>query len=170
MAGEPSGAPDAFDIRSIRQLVKLMNDNDLAEIDLRSGMQRIRLKKRGSEVIPVLAAPAAVAPLAVPGSPAAAPPAPSTTAAPPALEAKSKLVEIKSPMLGTFYRAPSADAEPFVQVGSLVDTDTVVCIIEAMKVFNEITADCRGKIVAVLVENAQPVEYGQVLFRVDPTG
>ena len=73
-------------------------------------------------------------------------------------------------MLGTFYRAPSPDAEPFVEVGSHVDNDTVVCIIEAMKVFNEITADCRGKIVAVPVENAQPVEYGQVLFRVDPTG
>ena len=73
-------------------------------------------------------------------------------------------------MLGTFYRAPSPDAEPFVQVGSHVDNETVVCIIEAMKVFNEITADCSGKIVAVLVENAQAIEYGQVLFRVDPNG
>jgi acetyl-CoA carboxylase biotin carboxyl carrier protein len=169
MAGEPNSAPDAFDIRSIRQLVKLMNDNELAEIDLRSGMQRIRLKKRGSEMLPVVAAPTAVAtaPLATPAPPANAaqlPPTPTTT------ETKTKFLEIKSPMLGTFYRSPSPDAEPFVQVGSHVDNETVVCIIEAMKVFNEITADCSGKIVAVLVESAQPIEYGQVLFRVDPNG
>jgi acetyl-CoA carboxylase biotin carboxyl carrier protein len=166
MAGEPSGAPDAFDIRAIRQLVKLMNDNDLAEIDLRSGMQRIRLKKRGDEVIPMIAAtqPVPAAPPATPTPPSSPPPA-----APPP-ETKSNVIEIKSPMLGTFYRSPSPDAEPFVQVGSHVDSDTVVCIIEAMKVFNEITADCSGKIVAVLVENAQPIEYGQVLYRVDRNG
>jgi acetyl-CoA carboxylase biotin carboxyl carrier protein len=78
--------------------------------------------------------------------------------------------EIKAPMLGTFYRASSPDAEPFVQVGSHVENETIVCIIEAMKVFNEIAAEVRGKIVAILVENGQPVEYGQPLFRVDPTG
>ena len=163
MANEPSVPSDAFDLKSLRQLVKLMNENDLAEIDLRNGPQRIRLRKRGSEVVPV----AAVAPAHLPAT-AASPPA--ALPAKPAGEPASNLVEIKSPMLGTFYRAASPDAEPFVQVGSHVDNDSVVCIIEAMKVFNEITADCRGKIVAVAVENAQPVEYGQVLFRVDPTG
>jgi acetyl-CoA carboxylase biotin carboxyl carrier protein len=164
MANEPSASSDAFDLKSIRQLVKLMNENDLAEIDLRNGVQRVRLRKRGSEMVPVVAAaPTALAP-APPPAPAAAPSAPSPA------PAASNLVEIKSPMLGTFYRSPSPDAEPFVQVGSHVDNESVVCIIEAMKVFNEITADCRGKIVAVPVENAQPVEYGQVLFRVDPTG
>ena len=164
MALEPSASSDAFDLKSIRQLVKLMNENDLAEIDLRNGAQRVRLRKRGSEVVPVVVgAPAAPAP-APPPAPAAAP------SAAPSAPAASNLIEIKSPMLGTFYRAPSPDAEPFVQVGSHVDNESVVCIIEAMKVFNEITADCRGKVVAVLVENAQPVEYGQVLFRVDPTG
>jgi acetyl-CoA carboxylase biotin carboxyl carrier protein len=167
MANEPSGSSDAFDLKSIRQLVKLMNENDLAEIDLRNGTQRVRLRKRGSELVPVVAAAPAVAAPVAPPAPAAAPSGPQQTAAAPAA---SNLVEIKSPMLGTFYRSPSPDAEPFVQVGSHVDNDSVVCIIEAMKVFNEITADCRGKIVAVLVENAQPVEYGQALFRVDPTG
>lgn len=167
MAGEPSGEPEAFDIRSIRQLVKLMNDNELAEIDLRSGTQRIRLRKRGNEVVPVVAAPIAAAPQAmVPAST----PAPSSQSSSSPPESGSKLIEIKSPMLGTFYRSPSPDAEPFVQVGAHVDNDSVVCIIEAMKVFNEITADCSGKIVAVVVENAQPVEYGQVLYRVDPNG
>jgi acetyl-CoA carboxylase biotin carboxyl carrier protein len=107
----------------------------------------------------------------VPAAPPATPTPPSSPppAAPPP-ETKSNVIEIKSPMLGTFYRSPSPDAEPFVQVGSHVDSDTVVCIIEAMKVFNEITADCSGKIVAVLVENAQPIEYGQVLYRVDRNG
>jgi acetyl-CoA carboxylase biotin carboxyl carrier protein len=168
MSGEPS-ASENFDIRSIRQLVKLMNDNDLAEIDLRSSTHRIRLRKRGSEVIPLMTpvaqAPSAAAPVPVPTQPAQSAVANAT-----APDQRSKLLEIKSPMLGTFYRSPSPDAEPFVQVGSHVDNESVVCIIEAMKVFNEITSDCSGKVVAVLVENAQPVEYGQVLFRVDPAG
>ena len=167
MALEPTAPSDAFDLKSIRQLVKLMNENDLAEIDLRNGAQRVRLRKRGSEVVPVVAAPATVATPAPAPAHAVAPAASPTGAAP---QATNNFVEIKSPMLGTFFRSPSPDAEPFVQVGSNVDNDTVVCIIEAMKVFNEITADCRGKVVAVLVENAQPVEYGQVLFRVAPTG
>jgi len=89
---------------------------------------------------------------------------PQSSAAP-----AKQLIEIKSPTPGTFYAAPSPDAEPFVRVGSKVQPDTVVCLIEAMKVFNEITADCTGTIVAVMVENQQPVEYGQVLFKVDPT-
>ncbi len=169
MASETTGPNDAFDIRAIRQMVKLMNENDLAELDLRKGTQRIRLRKRGSEVVPVVtAAPTAV--LATPPSVAShvLAGAPVPTASPP--EAVANFTEIKSPMLGTFYTAPSPDTEPFVQVGSHVDKDTVVCIIEAMKVFNEITADCRGKIVSIQVENSHAVEYGQVLFRVDPSG
>jgi acetyl-CoA carboxylase biotin carboxyl carrier protein len=80
------------------------------------------------------------------------------------------LIPIKSPTPGTFYKAPSPDAEPFVKVGSRVTPTTVVCMIEAMKIFNEIPAECNGVIAEVLVENQQPVEYGQVLFQVDPTG
>jgi acetyl-CoA carboxylase biotin carboxyl carrier protein len=169
MANEPSGSADAFDIRAIRQLVKLMNENDLAEIDIRKDSQRIRLRKRGADVMTV-AAPSV--PATAPSAPAPSPPSsPSRVVEKPAAhESATNYVEIKSPMLGTFYRASAPDAEPFVQVGSHVDQDTVVCIIEAMKVFNEITADCRGKIVAILGENAQAVEYGQPLFRVDTTG
>jgi acetyl-CoA carboxylase biotin carboxyl carrier protein len=92
----------------------------------------------------------------------APPPAPAPEPKPP-----KQLHEIKSPTPGTFYAASSPDAEPFVRVGSRVQPDTVVCLIEAMKVFNEITADCSGVIVEVCVQNQQPVEYGQVLFRVD---
>jgi acetyl-CoA carboxylase biotin carboxyl carrier protein len=88
----------------------------------------------------------------------------------PAAAPAKKLVEIKSPTPGTFYASSSPDAQPFVRVGSKVTPTTVVCLIEAMKIFNEITADCTGAIAEILAENQQPVEYGQVLFRVDPAG
>ena len=88
----------------------------------------------------------------------------------PAAAPTKKLIDIKSPTPGTFYASPSPDAQPFVRAGSKVTASTVVCLIEAMKIFNEITADCNGVIAEILAENQQPVEYGQVLFRVDPTG
>ena len=165
MTNEPGSSGGIFDIRSLRQLVKLMNENDLTEIDLRNDAQRVRLRKRVCEVVPLVTP----APALVPGSaprPVAAEPASPTAPPAPAVQ----YTEIKAPMLGTFYRASSPDAEPFVQVGSHVEKETIACIIEAMKVFNEIAAEVRGKIVAILVENGQPVEYGQPLFRVDPTG
>jgi acetyl-CoA carboxylase biotin carboxyl carrier protein len=148
-------------------LVKLMNENDLAEIDLRNAAQRLRLRKRGNELVPVLAAaPPPSQPTQAP--PAPAPPTPKAPAEP--VEQEFPGIEIKSPMLGTFYRASSPDAEPFVQLGSHVEPDTIICVIEAMKVFNEIAAEARGKITAILVENGQPVEYSQAMFRIDPTG
>ena len=105
--------------------------------------------------------PAPAAPQPQPASPSAKPAAANTV---------KDLLTIKSPTPGTFYSASSPDAESFVRVGSRVTTSTVVCLIEAMKIFNEITADCNGVITEVLAENQQPVEYGQVLFKVDPTG
>jgi len=93
--------------------------------------------------------------------------APAVRAEPPTPPAEA-LLEIKSPMVGTFYSAPSPDSDPYVSVGSVIGDDTVVCIIEAMKVMNEIRAECAGKVVEVCVQNAQPVEYGQVLYRVRP--
>ena len=164
MGKETTDSTDAFDLRILRQIVKLMNENDLAEVDLRNAIQRIRLRKHGSEATPVLSA----APAIPPHGHAAAPAAAETKGG--AADTASHLIEIASPMLGTFYRASSPDAEPFVQVGTHVEPETIVCIIEAMKVFNEIAAETRGTIVAVLVENGHPVEYGQPLFRVDPTG
>src|SRR5262249_30559058 len=143
----------------------LMSRHDLSEVDLREGDVRIRLR-RGPRGVVVPATP--VPPTAVP-----APPSPATpAAAPPADTAKPArpLSLIKSPAPGTFYAAASPEAEPFVKVGSRVAPDTVVCIIEAMKLFNEIQAECSGIITEILVENQQPVEYGQVLFKVDPTG
>ena len=161
--GQGSG-PNPFDLRTIKSLVALMGRHDLTEVDLRDGSIRIRLR-RGAGEMPVITTSPVPAPAATP-APAAEPTPPPAAAPAPA----KQFIEIKSPTPGTFYAASSPDAEPFVKVGSRVQPDTVVCIIEAMKVFNEITADCSGVIAEVLVENQQPVEYGQVLFRVDPTG
>lgn len=159
MAGSPSNQGDIFDVKRIRRLVELMNEHELAEIDLRQNDQRIRLRKGGEPVI-VPAAPRGA-------SPAAAAPAPSDAAAAGATP-EANLAAIKSPMIGTFYVAPSPEAPPFVKVGDHVDPTTTVCVIEAMKVFNEIPAETSGQIVAVLVDNGEPVEFGQPLFKVDP--
>lgn len=164
MAEDASKTPNPFDVQTIRHLVALMSRHDLSEIDLRDGSARLRLRRGPRRVTappaPVVAAPAP--------APAAAPPAPAPVREEPAKPTKA-LVEIKSPTPGTFYAKPNPDAEPYVRKGSRVIPTTVVGQIEAMKLFNEITADCTGAIAEVVVENAQPVEYGQVLFRVDPT-
>jgi acetyl-CoA carboxylase biotin carboxyl carrier protein len=154
-------------VRTIRDLVALMTRHDLSEIDLRKGDARIRLR-RGQRVrtpppVPVIA-PAAAPPVArpaeVPVERSAASPAPPTR----------NLVDIKSPTVGTFYAQPNPDAPPYVTTGSRVTPTTVVCMIEAMKIFNEIQAECGGVVAEVLVKNKEPVEYGTVLFRVDPNG
>ena len=160
MAG-PNPSQDIFDVRKIRRLVELMNEHDLSEIDLRQGETRIQLRRGGEPVITAPAIrtlPAAAAPLAA-EQPAAPP------AAAPAKE--EHIAVIVSPMVGTFYSAPDPDSPPFVKVGDSVGPETTVCIVEAMKVFNQIPAEVAGKIVAVLVENGEPVEYGQALFKVD---
>jgi acetyl-CoA carboxylase biotin carboxyl carrier protein len=157
MAGSSSNSGDIFDVKRIRRLVELMNEHELAEIDLRQADQRIRLRK-GGEVSFAPPAPRGAA------NPAAA----ASDAAPAAATPETHLALVTSPMIGTFYTAPSPDAPPFVKVGDHVDPTTTVCIIEAMKVFNEIPAETSGQIVAVLVENGAPVEFGQPLFKVDP--
>jgi acetyl-CoA carboxylase biotin carboxyl carrier protein len=144
-----------MDIREIKRLVELMVHNDLSELDISEGENKIHLKRGGAVV--------SAAPAVAPASPVAAP---AASAAPAAAPADDKLVEIRSPMVGTFYAAPSPDSEPFVRVGAAVSDDNVVCIVEAMKVMNEIKAEHSGTIVEVCVKNAQPVEYGQVLFKV----
>jgi len=143
----------------VGELIRLMVDHGLTEIGIEDGQKKISLRRDVSALgQPVAAppAPAGVAPAAPPQTPEAEAPA-------------EELLEIKSPMVGTFYSSPSPDSEPYVQVGSKVDEQTVVCIVEAMKVMNEIKAECAGTIAEVCVKNAQPVEYGQVLFRVRPS-
>jgi len=162
-SGDEPGQGDVFDVSKVRRLVELMNEHELAEIDLKQGDQRIRLR-RGQDPVP----PGAAA--SVPGAPpAAAPPAAGSGSASPAGDdvVDPGAIYITSPMVGTFFSASSPEAPPFVKVGDQVSTDTVVCILEAMKVFNEIPAECSGKIVTRLVENGDAIEFGQKLFQVD---
>jgi acetyl-CoA carboxylase biotin carboxyl carrier protein len=160
-----------MDVGLLEHIVKLMTTNDLNTVDVREGDKRVILK-RGA-----LIAPGASAPLYVPqpqpamhtAPPAAViPAAGGATASAAVTDEEAGHTPIKSPMVGTFYAASSPDAKPFVSVGSRVDEDTDVCVIEAMKVFNNIKAETRGSIARILVTNGQTVEFGQVLFLVKP--
>ena len=155
----------AVDLKDIKAIIDLMRKNSVSEFELEKQDFKIRLKRGtngGSpgaisyEEAPVLAYPLPTA--ANPGVPASVP------AAPPAIAE----LEIKSPMIGTFYRAPSPESAPYVEVGTEVSPETVVCIIEAMKVMNEIKAEAKGVLTQVMVENAKPVEFGQPLFKLRP--
>ena len=145
---------DFFNTKQIRRLIALMEKHDLAEVDLKNADQRVRIKRGGEVVVSPSAPTRAAAPAPAQAAPAAAEP--------------SKLLEIKSPMVGTFYRASGPDSPPFIKVGDRIGPEKTVCIIEAMKVFNEIPAGVSGQVVAILVENGHPVEFGQVLVKVDP--
>lgn len=159
---------DIFDVERIRRLVELMEGHDLREIDLRQHEQRIRLC-RGIEMTPVPTYAMPASPM--PAAPPAQPPAAATPAPPPSAAAadgvEEHIVLVKSPMVGTFYARANPNAEPYVKVGDMVDPETTVCVVEAMKVFNEIPAETRGKIVAVLVDEEEPVDHGRPLFKVD---
>lgn len=148
-----------MDFKDLKKIVDLVKENDIVEFDLQDGEFRLSTKLRGSDPIYV-SSPAPAAPVA---APALAAPAPATAAAP-AAEKPS----VKSPMVGTFYRSSSPDTDAFVKPGDEVEADTTVCIIEAMKVMNEIKADVKGRISRVMVENAQAVEFGQPLFEIEP--
>lgn len=169
MSDSKSTPSNVFNVDTVRSLVELMKQHDLSEIDLREGDQKISLK-RGSQA-PIYAAPAPMqaAPMQV-AAPAPAGGAPAAAGGESAPAADAHLVAIKSPMVGTFYIRPKPEADPFVRVGDHVSEDTVCCIIEAMKVFNDIKAEMSGKVVKVLVKNEEAVEYGQPLFMIDPQG
>lgn len=144
----------------LQQLVNLMSTNDLSSVDLRDQDRRIVLKRGAQGTVvttPFMHAPPTMAGPSAPGTPTATP-----------ADEDAGLLPIKSPMVGTFYTASSPDAKPFVSVGSVVDEETDVCIIEAMKVFNNIKAETRGTIARIMVTNGQTVEFGTVLFLVKP--
>jgi len=149
----------------LEQIVKLMTTNDLSTVDLTDGNQRILLK-RGTEVVAGPALTYASMPMAAPTSVGSASGTPTSTTAP--VDDTAGNIAIKSPMVGTFYARSTPDAKPFVAVGSLINEETDVCIIEAMKVFNNIKAEVKGTVVKVLAEDGKPVEFGQVLFLVKP--
>ncbi len=150
-----------IDLKEVKQLIKLMKDNELTEISVQKGDDAICLKK-GSEQNTILTAP-------VPSQ--AITPVVQNAAASESVSKESKLpdniVEITSPMVGTFYRSPSPEASAYVEVGQDVEKGTVLCIVEAMKLMNEVKSEISGKIVEVLIDNAQPVEFGQAMFRIN---
>ena len=147
-------------VQEIETIVKLMSEHDLTEFNIEASDDFKLCIKRGGNV--VVAAPAVAAPIVAP-APVAAPEAPKAEAPKTVDPAK----QITSPLVGTFYRSASPDSAPYVQVGSKVTEDTTVCIIEAMKVMNEVKAEKTGTIKEILVDNAQAVEYGQVLFVIE---
>ena len=156
-------------IEDVRELVDLMTAHDITEVNLEEGNKKILIRRgpAGTSVLSVGAS--TVAPATAPASAAAAPSAfaPADLSAEPAPVADG-LIDISSPMVGTFYAASSPDSDPYVATDTKINDESVVCIVEAMKVMNEIKAECSGTVVEVCVKNAQPVEYGQVLFRVKP--
>ncbi len=156
-----------LDIRKLKELVRLMVTNDLTELDLRDSDEQVTLRRRGPDQTPQLVTgpthSVAAAPIASPGE---------TTTAVAGAEpdpAEQGLITIETPMVGTFYSAPNPDAPPFVTVGAAVEPEAVVCLVEAMKIFNEIKAGCSGTIEKVLVSNSEAVEFGQALFLVRPS-
>jgi acetyl-CoA carboxylase biotin carboxyl carrier protein len=162
VADEVSSKPGPFDVQTVKALVQLMARHDINEIDLREGELRIRLTRgmqapAAADFVPAPAAPVTAAPVAPAVAPKEAAPA-----------AARKLIEIKSPAVGTFYAAANPETPPFVKVGDRVTPTTVVGLIEAMKLFNEVTADCNGVIEEIVVQNGKAVEFGELLFRVHP--
>ena len=147
-------------LKELKDLIALMNEHQLVEMELEREGMKVRLRKAsgGEEGVVVERFPAS-RPAAVPTGPVPVPDVP----------AKPIGTEIKSPMVGTFYRAPAPEAPPFVEVGQEISVGQVLCIIEAMKLMNEIKSEVKGRILQILVENAQPIEFGQVLFIVEPT-
>jgi acetyl-CoA carboxylase biotin carboxyl carrier protein len=154
-----------MELKEIKKIVEMMTENDLAEFLLEEEAFTLQLKRGTAGVTQIVSAPQMVAAAPVATALAAAP---AAVPAAPAADANAGLLEIKSPMVGTFYRSPSPDSDVFVQVGQDVTTDTVVCIIEAMKVMNQIQAEVKGKIKKILADNATPVQFGQALFLVEP--
>ena len=156
-----------MDIKDIKGIVDLMKKNAVSEFEMEKGDFKIKLKRDSGKPSGAGAAGALMGQMTAVSPPAPAPVAPvqGHSAAP---QAALEGTEIKSPMIGTFYCKPSPDADTYVEVGTVVAPDTVVCIVEAMKVMNEIKAEAKGTIAEVLVEDGEPVEYGKPLFRIDP--
>lgn len=177
--GAPSQpGPDRLmlDVEFVRELIAAVDDSGIDTLEINRGGTRIRISKTPVQAaVPIEVAPApsfaappaaAAATAAAPVAGAAAPPEPE--AAPP--EPETKLIDVTSPMVGTFFRAPAPEAPPYVEIGSHVSKGQTLCILEAMKLMNELEAEVDGVVREILAENADPVEYGQVLFRIEPAG
>lgn len=158
-----------IDIEFVESLIRMLDESSLDNLEIRRGGTRIRLSKSAGGNAAASVVPAnSAAPDAAPAAAAAPPPELEPAAPSPPESTSANLVEITSPMVGTFYRAPSPEAAPYVEVGSTVAAGDVLCVIEAMKLMNELECETSGRIVEICVDNAEPVDFGQVLFRVDP--
>jgi acetyl-CoA carboxylase biotin carboxyl carrier protein len=149
-----------MDLRKLKKLIDLVQESGIAELEITEGEEKVKIVRGGVVTV------SAVAPSVVPAAPEARAAAPAAAASPAPAEsaAGQEGHVVKAPMVGTFYRSPSPDAKPFVEVGQPIKEGDTICIIEAMKLMNEIEADAAGVVKAILVENGQPVEYGQPLF------
>ena len=160
-----------MDIKEIQDLIKLINKSNIGELNIERGDFKLNIKQKEEKVMTVAAMPQQVVMQSAPAQTQAAPVASAASAPAPAAapEKEDNLVVVKSPMIGTFYRRPGPDKPIFVEVGDEVSVGKVLCIIEAMKLFNEIESEVSGRVVKILVDDASPVEYDQPLFLVDPS-
>ena len=154
-----------MDLRKLKKLIDLVQESGIGEIEITEGEEKVRISRQLAAQ-PMLMASPGMQPMAMPGVPVAAPAA----AAPAAPAPEPKGHALKSPMVGTFYASPDPNSPAFVTVGQRVSKGQIVCIIEAMKIMNEIESEYAGVLREIAVQDAQPVEYGQVLFRIDPNG
>jgi acetyl-CoA carboxylase biotin carboxyl carrier protein len=173
-----AGAPGTMDLEFLKGLIEAVDRSGIDSLEIHRAGTRIRIAKTPPPA-PTGSAAAVNMPAAAVATPAASPvaalPTPNSSPAPVAESAaeatpKTNLVEVKSPMVGTFYRAPAPEAPPYVEVGSVVSKGQTLCILEAMKLMNELEAELDGTIREILADNADPIEFGQVLFRIEPTG
>jgi len=171
MAAEPGPGMTGIDLKVLKKVLKFMEDAGLTELDIEMEGVKVRLRKGGApepaaqqvQLMPMMQhAPAAPAPVAAPAAPALAPASPAAVA-----PAAPVGVQIKAPMVGTFYRAPSPTSPPFVNPGDVIKEGQTLCLIEAMKLMNEIKAEVAGKIAKILIENGQPVEFDQAMFELE---
>lgn len=157
-----------MDIRKIRRLIDLIEDSDISEIEITEGEETVRINRGSNQPVPAYAHYQAPPPAPAPAAGAASAAGEDGGAEPAEPQEPGRHQE--APMVGTFYRAPSPEAEPYVREGDWVDEGDVLCVIEAMKLFNEIEAEFSGRVKRILAENAQPVEFGEPLFLIDPEG
>jgi acetyl-CoA carboxylase biotin carboxyl carrier protein len=162
-----------MDLAYVKKVIKLIEKSDVDEIEIEEEGKKIRVAKGRNSQTTYITPAAFQAPMTFPspqqqfsGSPSPAS-SPGTQQTPPAAKPETKLKEVRSPIVGTFYRAPAPDAEPYVEVGQSVSVGSVLCIVEAMKLMNEIESDISGKVAQILAENGKPVEYNQILFMIE---
>lgn len=157
--------------KELKELIEFLIEKDITEFELERGDVKVKIKRGGEHTVvypPVVAAPSVSAPLMIPQAPAAAPGATAPASSPAPAAPEETLQMVKSPIVGTFYESPSPGAPPFVKIGDTVEVGQVLCIVEAMKLLNEIECDVAGEVVKKLASNGQPIEYGQELFAIRP--